>query len=416
MSEGVVSAQSTSALSSLPEFLQVQKTGYLQTVGQGGAQNDRWTISLGNEAGDLDSLASAVAYAWYATHHLGQSTVPLLQTPRTDISLRAENLYALDFSGVDPEHLLTGDELQTGATPAEKYALLDHNTLEGRFAAYERVRVVAVIDHHEDEKHHLDASPRIIEVPTGSCSSLVARLIKKEWPEGMNRAVARLLLSAILIDTSGLKAGGKAEAADREVAPFLLERAELTGVSGGTVIGTQGVGGVKELTKILETKKDSVDHLGPRDLLRRDYKEYRFVPSWNAEGTLVVGLASVPRSIKAVTGGDEKGGRVLGEACVAWLQEKGLDMLGVLTSWKDKGKHRREMVWVVRDDKEVKKRLWKGLEGSKELRVERKEGKKYVDGMEEGVGKDLKMRIYEQGNGHATRKVTAPLIRGIIED
>jgi len=342
--------------------------------------------------------------------------VPLLQTPRADIPLRAENLYALDFSGVDPSHLLTGDELPTDAAPAEEYALLDHNTLVGRFAAYERVRVVAIIDHHEDEKHHLDASPRIIEVPTGSCSSLVARLIKKEWPEGMSRAVARLLLSAILIDTGGLKAGGKAEVADREVAPFLLERAELTGASVGTVIGTQGVRGVKELTKILEAKKDGVDHLGPRDLLRRDYKEYRFVPSWNAEGTLVVGLASVPRGIKAITGGDEKGGRLLGAACVAWLQERGLDMLGVLTSWKDKGKHRREMVWVVRDDKEVKKRLWIGLEGSEELRLERKEGKKYVDGMEEGVGKGLKIRMYEQGNGHATRKVTAPLIRGIIED
>ncbi|KAH9040005.1 DHH phosphoesterase [Lactarius hengduanensis] len=408
MSEAVVSAESSSAPSSLLQFLQIQKSGYLQDT-----QNDRWTISLGNEAGDLDSLASAVAYAWYATHHLGQSTVPLLQTPRADISLRAENLYALDFSGVDPSHLLTGDELPTNVAPAEKYALVDHNTLTGRFAAYEGVRVVAIIDHHEDEKHHLDASPRIIEVPTGSCSSLVARLIKKEWPEGMSRAVARLLLSAILIDTGGLKAGGKAEVADREVAPFLLERAELTGVGVGTL--NQGVKGVKELTKTLEAKKDSVDHLGPRDLLRRDYKEYRFVPSWNAEGTLVVGLASVPRGIKAITGGDEKGGKVLGAACVAWLQEKGLDMLGVLTSWKDKGKHRREMVWVVRDDKEAKQRLWKGLEGSDELKLERKEGKKYVDGMESGVGKGLKVRMYEQGNTHATRKVTAPLIRVIVE-
>ena len=365
---------------------------------------------------DLDSLASAVAYAWYATHHLGQPTVPLLQTPRDDISLRAENLYALDFSGVDPSNLLTGDELSTNSAPAEKYALLDHNTLIGRFATYGRVRVVAIIDHHDDEKHHLDASPRIIEVPTGSCSSLVARLIKKEWPEGMSHAIARLLLCAILIDTGGLKAGGKAEVADREVAPFLLERAGLTGASVGTIIDTQGVGEVKALTKILEAKKDSVDHLAPRDLLRRDYKDYRFVPSWNTEGTLVVGLASVPRRVKVITGGDEKGGQVLGATCATWVQDKGLDMLGILTSWKDKGKHRREMVWVVRDDKEVKKRLWNGLESSEVLKLERKEGKKYVDGMESGVGKGLKVRVYEQGNGQATRKVTAPLIKLIIED
>ncbi|KAF8273548.1 hypothetical protein EI94DRAFT_1715258 [Lactarius quietus] len=405
---------SQTASTNLSEFLRAQKYGYLQAV-QGDAQHDRWTISMGNEAGDLDSLASAVAYAWYATHHLGQPTVPLLQTPRADISLRAENLYALDFSGVDSSNLLTGDELPTNSAPAEKSALLDHNTLARRFAAYERVRVVAIIDHHDDEKHHLDASPRIIEVPTGSCSSLVARLIKKEWPGGMSCAVARLLLSAILIDTGGLKAGGKAEVADREVGPFLLERAELTGASVNNIIDTQRVEEVKALTKMLEAKKDSVDHLAPRDLLRRDYKEYRWVPSWNAESTLVVGLASVPRSVKAITGGDEKGGMALGTACASWVKDKGLDMLGILTSWKDKGRHRREMLWVVRDVKEAKKRLWNGLEASEELRLERKEGKKYSAGLESGVGKGLKVRIYEQGNGQATRKVAAPLIRAIVE-
>ena len=90
-------------------------------------QNDRWTISLGNETGGmpsisfsgryLDSLKSAVAYAWCATHRLGQSRVPLLQTPRADIFLGAENLYTLDFSGVDSSHLHTGDGLYANAAP-----------------------------------------------------------------------------------------------------------------------------------------------------------------------------------------------------------------------------------------------------------------------------------------------------------
>jgi exopolyphosphatase len=347
--------------------------------------------------------------------------VPLLQTPRPDISLRSENLYALEFSGVDPARLLTGDELPAHTPPTMKYALLDHNTLSGRFAEDERARVVAVVDHHEDEHHHLDASPRIVEVPTGSCSSLVARLILKEWPEGMSHGVARLLLCAVLIDTRGLKPGGKAEAADREVAPFLLEKAGLLGTSTGEVADVEGVKEAMELTNTLVVRKDSVDLLSPRDLLRRDYKEYRVVPGWSAEGGLLVGLASVPRSVEAITGGKKKGGRELGEACVGWFKERGLSVFGVLTSWTDegkgqgKGKHRREMVWVVRDDKELKHRVWKGLEDSKELEAERKKGTKYMDGMEEAAGQDLKIRIYEQGNAKATRKVTAPLIRAIIE-
>ncbi len=342
--------------------------------------------------------------------------MPLLQTPRADLSLRPENLYALELSGIDPAHLLTGDELPADSPPAGEYALLDHNALTRRFAGDESARVVAIVDHHADENHHPEASPRIVEMPTGSCSSLIGRLIQKEWDAGMSRPVARLLLCAILIDTGGLKAGGKAEVTDRKVAPFLLEKAELVSAGPGTIVDVHDVKEVKKLTRILATRKSSVGFLSPRDLLRRDYKEYRFVPSWTAEGSLLVGLASVPRSIEAIAGGDQKGQQELATACAAWVKERGLDLLGVLTSWKDerkggkKGEHRRETLWVVRANDEAEDRLWKGLEGSAELDLERKEG-----GMEEAAGPDLKMRVYEQGNGQATRKVIAPLVRAIIE-
>ena len=365
---------------------------------------------------DLDSLASAIAYAWYATCHLGQPTVPLLQTPRADLSLRPENLYALEFSGIDPAHLLTDDELPADSPPAGMYALLDHNALTGRFAAHDNMRVTAIVDHHEDEKRHPEASPRIVESPTGSCSSLIGRLIEKEWNAGMSRPVARMLLCAVLIDTGGLKAGGKAEVTDREVALFLLEKAELVNAGAGTIVDVHDVKEAKELTRILTTRKTSVDSLSLRDLLRRDYKEYRFLPSWVAEGPLLVGLASVPRSIKAITGGNQTGREKLATACAGWIEEKGLDVLGVLTSWKDKGKgkkrgkHRRETLWVVREKEGMLERLWKGLEGSAELELERKERF-----MEETAGRDLKMRLYEQGDGQATRKVIAPLVRAIIE-
>lgn len=302
-----------------------------------------------------------------------------------------------------------------------KYALLDHNTLTGRFAADKDARVVSIVDHHEDERLHLDASPRLVEVPTGSCSSLVARLIQQEWPEGMSREIARLLLCAVLSDTNGLKPGGKSEVVDREVAPFLFEKADFGSMSESPIEDVHNVKEAKELTQILAIRKSSVDELSLRDLLRRDFKEYRFVPAWNIKGTVLVGLATVPKGIKAITGGDKDGGTELGAACIAWLQERGLDTLGVLTSWKDerkggkKGKHRREMVWVVRGNEELEDRLWKGLEGSKELDLERKEGGKHVVGMEEAGGKDLKIRMYEQRNAQATRKVTAPLVKTIIE-
>ena len=56
MSKAVIPAEASLASTDLPEFLRVQKSGYLQAVGQSDAQNDRWTISLGNEAGGMPSI------------------------------------------------------------------------------------------------------------------------------------------------------------------------------------------------------------------------------------------------------------------------------------------------------------------------------------------------------------------------
>ena len=56
MSEAVLSTRGSSAPTNLPEFLRAQKSGYLQAIAQGDAQNDRWTISLGNEAGGTPSI------------------------------------------------------------------------------------------------------------------------------------------------------------------------------------------------------------------------------------------------------------------------------------------------------------------------------------------------------------------------
>jgi len=113
-----------------------------------------------------------------------------------------------------------------------------------------------------------------------------------------------------------------------------------------------------------------------------------------------------------------------------WMQHQGLSVLGVLTSFRDtskfgksgKGKHRREMAWFVRDGNkdtqelrldDVAARLWKGLEGSDEIRV-RKHKKMSLGSSVNGTS-TVRARVYEQGNADATRKATAPLLKNIME-
>lgn len=194
-----------------------------------------WTIVMGNEAGDLDSLVSALAYSWHLSHlNHPKKAVALLQTEEDALDLRPENALALSDAGMKHKHddLLALDDLPYHraqvAAKIEALALVDHNTIlsnvspilpdtlrlrvlqdssnnDMRFLQWKADdKVHTVIDHHADRGTFPDAHPRIIEM-TGSCSTLVAREMLnhqhevEDWPHEL----VDLLLSAIAIDTDG---------------------------------------------------------------------------------------------------------------------------------------------------------------------------------------------------------------------
>lgn len=367
---------------------------------------------------DLDSLACSIAYAWMQSEVHKKPTIPLIQTERGDLNLRAENIYALALAGVcDPqEQLLTVTDLaDMKPFPSHTFALVDHNHIGASFTTDNpKAHVVAVIDHHEDEQLYTEsADPRMI-APAGSCSSHMAPLCPPEIPPEL----ATLLLSAILVDTSGLKPGGKALQVDYDAATLLVPRSTQSASFPPQLVqdgkSLHDVPALKDLSNTLSDKKNDVSHLNARDLLRRDYKEYTYTLQSQSSPSIKAGLATVPSQLQ--TWGTE--GR-LETAGRAWMVERDLSVLGVLTSFsKGKGKHRREMAWIVRgeslpdvDFTEVAKHLWSGLESSEELKV--KKHKKFKStGLEQG---QFQMRVYKQGNASATRKAIAPLLKNILE-
>ncbi|KAG8910576.1 Exopolyphosphatase, partial [Tulasnella sp. 408] len=185
-------------LPSLAEFLRQNKQQFLQDLEAKNA--DKWTVVMGNEAGDLDTIASSVAYSYLATKLQNTPTVALVQTSHTDLYLRKENLYALEFSNLDSTgaDLLCIDDISDSHPlnmSFSTYVLVDHNTLEDAFEGGTG-KVVGIIDHHTDEKNYPDAAFREIE-PAGSCTSLVARHFQNEWTveAGVSPDVATLLLT-----------------------------------------------------------------------------------------------------------------------------------------------------------------------------------------------------------------------------
>lgn len=399
---------------------------------------------MGNEAGDLDSIASSIGFAYIQSKINKIQTIPLVQTNSDSFHLRPENIYALSLAGLTPAHLLTLTDISSLPSSTCNFALVDHNKLNSRFSS-STAKVSAIVDHHTDENLYPSANPRII-APSGSCASHVALLCPQE--QVLPPDLATLLLTAIFIDTNGLKPSGKALQIDTQASAFLAPRSTLRASFPQPLLDTLTDSGeqatdrdwsktqsmlhksapIKQLTKALKKKKNDVSELSGRDLLRRDYKEDIYVLSSQGGSNVEVkvGLTSVPVSLKAIQE-DEK--KELEESIVSWVNERGLAVFGMLTSFKDeRKKKRREMAWVVYgggadgfksgsgsvsvDSGELAERLWTGLKADGNIRVKKHDkiqlnGDKLPEGM---LG-----RVFKQGNVEATRKVIAPALKSILE-
>ena len=385
---------------------------------------------------DLDSVASSIAFAWIGRATNGKPIIPLIQTKKQDLGLRPENLQALLDSGLeyDAPELLCLDEIPwTSRFPSNTFALVDHNRLLGQYEKDDSpCKVISIVDHHDDEGFHPDANIRVV-APAGSCASHVVKLLpEKDLPQGL----ALLLLSAICIDTSGLKVGGKALPVDREAAAFLLSRIGDSPTNLSLPTGEEQLASlpfIRNLTTQLSEKKISVSHLGTRDLLRRDYKQYSLNLPWTQSGTTTInaGLCTVPIGLGSIIQQDPKEFWV---HIKLWMEERNLSVLGILTSFRDgkdggksggkKGKHMRQMLWVIRsasgeesgslDINALAAKLWEGIESSKELNVFSLNFEAFGTNEKE-VHSSMRVKLYQQGNADATRKTIAPLLKTILE-
>lgn len=201
-------------------------------------------VTVGNDAGDLDSIVSAIAYADWMTATLpegGPSVVPTVPFVRADFALRRDAQllfhhcgFTLDDKGA-PASLLYLDDLERAAG-AWRYgdslgvALTDHNSISAAAAAILGERVVAIVDHHNDERRHLtdEASsmrrqapegdtvneaaatalsrvPRLREIDpsAGSACSLLVDLMGPRVISSRAPELCVLLLGTIAIDTRG---------------------------------------------------------------------------------------------------------------------------------------------------------------------------------------------------------------------
>lgn len=226
----MTAVQSATAETDLNGLLKTNKAEALSRLfASDAAARKDVVVIMGNEAGDTDSMASAILLAHLLSHpaNAGGRTIrdslklpedtlftPLMQFPRKDLRLRGENEMLLHLLDVDPSSLLFLDDLPQDRSRLlaggdhVKLALTDHPSLSKTWEPYDEFskRVVAVIDHHADDGSHKNAPLRVLMGPgagqVGSAVSVVVDLFSDKGKElKLSTKLADLALAAVLIDT-----------------------------------------------------------------------------------------------------------------------------------------------------------------------------------------------------------------------
>ncbi len=222
------------------------------------------TLVMGNEACDLDSMASALAFAYTLSCSNREKTiVPLMPIIRGDFKLRTEAVYVFDQAGIDLNNVIFLDDinLERLMKKVKGLALVDHNKLSTPCEPYGD-KVSIILDHHKDEGLYPQAVTKVIE-PVGSCATLVGEDLSNRCPElAEDSHLATLLWGTILLDTVNLAPdAGRVTPKDEAVASPLMTSCSLDGDT---------------FFRAIQKAKFDTDDLGTFDLLRKDYKEFKF--------------------------------------------------------------------------------------------------------------------------------------------
>ncbi|XP_041708972.2 exopolyphosphatase PRUNE1 [Coregonus clupeaformis] len=185
-------------------------------------------VVLGNEACDLDSMVSALAYAYFLSKTLdsGKIPLPVLNIPRQEFPLRTDNAFLLRESGLSQDDLVFRDEVDLGSLHRAgrlDLTLVDHNVLPSSDRDLEEA-VVEVIDHHLLERKPSPSCPVTMET-VGSCTTLVTERIIQKAPEVLDQQVAQLLYGTIVLDCVNMAPeAGKVTPKDSQYAVLLETR------------------------------------------------------------------------------------------------------------------------------------------------------------------------------------------------
>lgn len=368
---------------SLAGFLGFLKSSYIR---EQLARGDVLNIVCGNQSCDMDSVMSALTYAYYSyLKRPEQPIIPVLNIPKEDLKLRKDIIYVLSKKA----NISQGDNLLFFIKDIANYkqekklnihaVLVDHNKLEGE-AELVVDEIVGIIDHHEDSGTSRDSiikyhGPDIIKV-TGSCSSLITNYWARQLNNDLSamKNTVELSLAAVLIDTNNFQY--KVEAPDEEA--FRIYKSQLSPTYS-----------LEKYFDEIKKEKNNLDGLSISDLLRKDYKQFEF-------GGYRVGMSAIVKPTSWLI--EQYGADEIVHDCNEYSRE--MEVLILLTSFMEKGNFHRELVIVTKNN-QLQSQILKGIESPLKLEALQETGFGYT--------------VYNQKNTESSRKQVAPAVKNAIE-
>lgn len=369
----------------------------------------------GNQSADMDSVVSAISYAYFYNQKnpSEQPYLPLVNITRDELRLRRDIVLLLQSHSISKYDLFFLDDVhELTASPKShlEIVLVDHCGLQGELLnkLYEadRLKVAAIIDHHADEGVFTDASPRIIH-SNGSCSALVFNYWNKELAGIKDTEIVLMLLGPLLIDTSNMTQKveeGDIEAFDHYKALLLNGPVALQ-----TAAATSGDTPQEEFYMTLKAAKKDLDGFLFFDILRKDYKQFKF--SSHSGDAVTLGFSSLGKSMAWILKKFSTSEVI--ETLDKMVKTFRLDVVVITTSYtqKESGQYTREFCY------HSTKKTLEGLENYVEsLKLDSNiYKKKAVEKAVEKIQQDSSFHVYNQVNIHASRKQVVPAVKEAVE-
>lgn len=217
-------------------------------------------VVMGNEAGDADSIISALALAYVMDRWKSATSgedvtiaptvmLPLVSIPRADMALRRDVCLLLgDLCGIDVNalHYLDDIDVQNLLTAKDdsavdvKLTLTDHNVARNQLS-HLASKVALILDHHDDQHQHTHLTTTSSMFPdrdiafqdgkatvASTCTLVTERLLHRyngENDEQLDPDLALALLAVILLDSINLQeSAGKVTDRDRYAVADLVAK------------------------------------------------------------------------------------------------------------------------------------------------------------------------------------------------